>query len=73
MPGAAYPPGDGRCSALSRDAGEPRGGTAPHARVWVLLEQPGPWGRDAVHDSHLEPEVAETAGGPRRAGPCGSG
>lgn len=59
MASAEDPPTDQRCSALSRDAGEPRGGTAPHARVWVLLEQPGPWGRDAVRDSHLEPEVAE--------------
>lgn len=59
MPAVPDPPADERCSALSRAAGEPRGGTAPHARVWVLLEQPGPWGRDAVHDSHLEPEVAE--------------
>jgi hypothetical protein len=59
VPGAADPPTDELCSALSRAAGEPRGGTAPHARVWVLLEQPGPWGRDAVHDSHLESEVAE--------------
>lgn len=46
------------CSALSRAAGEPLGGSAPHARVWVLLEQPGPWGRDAVHDSHLESAVS---------------
>lgn len=32
-------------------------GTAPFARLWVLLEQPGPWGRQAVLESHLNHDV----------------
>ena len=29
-------------------------GTASRVRGWVLLEQPGPWGREAVLESQLE-------------------
>jgi hypothetical protein len=36
------------CATLSRALGEPLYGTASRVRGWVLLEQPGPWGRDAV-------------------------
>lgn len=45
------------CSALSRELGEALIGTAPVARTWVAIEQPGPWGRDALTGSHLDPEV----------------
>ena len=31
--------------------------TASHVRAWILLEQPGPWGRDAVLSSRLLPDV----------------
>lgn len=41
------------CSAIRATTREPLAGTAPHARLWVLLEQPGPWGRDALSESHL--------------------
>lgn len=47
----------GRCSYQARHAKEPLAGTAPHAVFWVLVEQPGPWGRDALSQSHLVPEV----------------
>lgn len=30
-------------------------GTASVARFWVALEQPGPWGREAAAQSHLDP------------------
>jgi hypothetical protein len=43
------------CSALAST--EPLAGTAPEARAWIILEQPGPWGRDALLDSHLDPEI----------------
>lgn len=43
------------CSAGSEFADEPLLGTATHARVWVVLEQPGPWGRRALTQSHLDP------------------
>ena len=42
------------CSALSRAAGESPAGTAAIASTWLCLEQPGPWGRDALTDSHLD-------------------
>ncbi|MFL6182603.1 MAG: sucrase ferredoxin, partial [Actinomycetes bacterium] len=47
------------CSAQRLALGEPLAGSAPHARLWVMLEQPGPWGRDAVRESHLDASVAD--------------
>jgi hypothetical protein len=46
------------CATLSRALGEPLYGTASRVRGWVLLEQPGPWGRDAVPESRLDPGLA---------------
>jgi hypothetical protein len=46
------------CATLSRALDEPLYGTASVVRGWVLLEQPGPWGREAVTESRLEPTVA---------------
>ncbi len=45
------------CSAIRAQTDEPLAGTAPHARLWILLEQPGPWGRNAVVESHLHVDV----------------
>jgi hypothetical protein len=45
------------CTAIRATTREPLAGTAPHARLWVLLEQPGPWGRDALIGSHLPVET----------------
>ena len=42
-------PLDGSCVLTA--AAEPLAGTAPHRRVWALVEHPGPWGRDAVLDA----------------------
>src|SRR3990172_3252084 len=36
------------CSAFSLALGEPLRATAPEASSWLLVEQPGPWGRDAL-------------------------
>jgi hypothetical protein len=47
------------CSALSRLLDEPLAGTAPVAKSWIMLEQPGPWGRKALSQSHQD-----TARGP---------
>lgn len=47
-----------RCASDARDRGEPRYGTASLVRRWILLEQPGPWGRDAVLESRLPASVA---------------
>lgn len=46
-----------RCSILSDFAGEPLAGTAATATAWLCLEQPGPWGRNALTESHLDPEL----------------
>jgi hypothetical protein len=47
-------PGDPqRCSAISLAHEEPMDGTASTVRSWLLLEHPGPWGRDALLDARL--------------------
>ncbi|MEV1063098.1 sucrase ferredoxin [Streptomyces sp. NPDC050263] len=45
------------CATVSRNLGEPISGTAATARTWLLLEQPGPWGADALTSSHLDPAL----------------
>ncbi|MQS09409.1 sucrase ferredoxin [Streptomyces sp. IF17] len=45
------------CSALSLTRKEPLAGTAAVARTWVVFEQPGPWGRQALTDGRLDPAV----------------
>ena len=47
------------CSSTSRSAGEPLAGSAPTARSWIVIEEPGPWGRDALRDSGVPVQVAE--------------
>jgi hypothetical protein len=49
----------GWCAQESRARGESPLGTASRARRWILLEQPGAWGRDALRESDLPPAVAE--------------
>jgi hypothetical protein len=46
------------CATLSRALDEPLYGTASRVRGWVLLEQPGPWGREAVLESRLDRDLA---------------
>ena len=48
-----------RCSQVAAAQGEPLPATAPLARTWVVLEQPGPYGRKALHDSHLPAAVGD--------------
>ncbi|MGH2816239.1 MAG: sucrase ferredoxin, partial [Actinomycetota bacterium] len=47
------------CATLSRALEEPLYGTASVVRGWVLLEQPGPWGVDAVTESRLDRDLAQ--------------
>jgi len=47
------------CSELSLAAGVPLAGTATRADRWLLVEHPGPWGRDPVADTELPPGVAD--------------
>lgn len=56
------------CSEDARDAGEPLAGTAPLASAWIVIEQPGPWGRDALADSHLPADVAQHLAGAKAHG-----
>jgi hypothetical protein len=46
-----------RCSATSRDLGERLPGTASTVVNWLLVEQPGPWGRQALEHGRLPPAV----------------
>jgi hypothetical protein len=48
-----------RCSTIARALAEPLAGTAPLARTWVALEQPGPWGPKVLTDSHLDPQLGK--------------
>ncbi|WP_406174262.1 sucrase ferredoxin [Streptomyces sp. NBC_00996] len=43
------------CTTASRHLDEPLAGTAATARTWLLIEQPGPWGAEALTSSHLDP------------------
>ena len=46
-----------RCADASVARAEPIFGTASFVRSWVLLEQPGPWGPQAISDSRLPAHV----------------
>lgn len=48
------------CSLQSAAVGEQLAGTAPVARTWIVVEQVGPWGRDAVAESPLPADVRAT-------------
>lgn len=47
------PPVDDRCSIRSLAADEPLAGTASTIRHWLLIEHPGPWGRDGLLDARM--------------------
>jgi hypothetical protein len=59
-----------RCAAISAALDEPQAGTASTASAWICLEQPGPWGRDALTDSRLDPDLGAELG--RRAAHAGA-
>ena len=48
---------DFRCSLASLDDAEPMTGTAPADPELLLVECPGPWGRDALTDNRLPDDV----------------
>lgn len=50
---AAEPP----CAVRSLADGEPLAGTASRVQRWLMVEQPGPWGHDALIQSALDPEI----------------
>ncbi|WP_242613227.1 sucrase ferredoxin [Herbihabitans rhizosphaerae] len=43
---------------MAESLSEPLAGTAAVATSWLCLEQPGPWGADAITHSHLDHDVA---------------
>jgi hypothetical protein len=47
-----------RCATESLARDEPLIGTASRVQRWLVVEQPGAWGRDALTDSHLPADVA---------------
>jgi len=49
---------DARCSVQALLRGDSAVATAPPARRWLLVEQPGPWGRDALLESRFDSRVA---------------
>jgi len=59
-----------RCADAAEDRGDLRAGSASPVSRWFLIEQPGPWGRDALTSSRLDPEVAASVS--RRAAVAGA-
>ena len=58
-----------RCADSADDRKEPLYGTASYVKSWLLLEQPGSWGRDALRQSRLpEPVARELRRRTREAG-----
>lgn len=49
-----------RCAIDSRGHDEPLLATASRVRRWLLVEQPGPWGRQAPLDSRMDDLVARS-------------
>jgi hypothetical protein len=47
-----------RCSVQALARGDSPVASAPPAQRWLLIEQPGPWGREALLESHFDREVA---------------
>ncbi len=47
-----------RCAAQSLERDEPLTGTASRVQRWLLVEQSGPWGRNALTESRLASDVA---------------
>lgn len=45
------------CTEAGLALGEPATATAPVAAWWLVVEQPGPWGRKALTESHLDPSL----------------
>jgi hypothetical protein len=48
-----------RCARRSEAAVEPLAGTASTIRRWLLVEHPGPWGRDGLLDARLPDGLGE--------------
>src|SRR4051794_41950750 len=47
----------GRCSVRALGRGDSPVATASPAQRWLLIEQPGPWGREALAESRFDQSV----------------
>jgi hypothetical protein len=56
-----------RCAQESAARGEPLAGTASRVRRWLVVEQPGAWGDDALAHSRLDADVGRALAGTARA------
>lgn len=56
------------CAERSEALGEDPSGTAPEERAVLVIEQSGPWGRDAVSESGLRPVADELDARAKAAG-----
>jgi len=61
--------GHDRCAPSAERRGDPLAGSAAPVGRWLLVEQPGPWGRDAVRQSQLSTAVGDRLA--RRASAAG--
>jgi hypothetical protein len=52
----------GGCAVLAAAADEPLPGSASRLRHWLLVEQPGRWGHDALVDSGMPLEIGTALG-----------
>jgi len=57
-----------RCAERAQHRGDPLAGSASPVQRWLLVEQPGPWGRDALTGSRIDPAVARALAGRSRDG-----
>ena len=47
------------CSMDALATAEPLAGTAPFASAWIIIEQPGSWGRAALDNNRLGPAITQ--------------
>lgn len=59
--------GHDRCAPSAQRRGDALAGSAAPVGRWLLVEQPGPWGRDAVRQSQLSGAVGDRLAGRARA------
>lgn len=57
------PHGQERCAPAARRRGDDMAATAAPVRRWLLVEQPGRWGRDAVLQSLIDPDCGRQLAG----------
>lgn len=54
----SQPAGADRCAPAAQRRGDDMPGTAAPVKRWLLIEQPGGWGRDALRESRIPPSTS---------------